>query len=56
MLLSEGISFLLFQPNTGVVINHAASNRNLAVEYQYWFPTYFGMYVPLLNYYRPDAV
>ncbi|XP_069682493.1 cilia- and flagella-associated protein 161-like [Periplaneta americana] len=30
-------------PNCRVVINHVPSNRNLAVEYQYWFQTYFGM-------------
>jgi hypothetical protein len=56
MLLTEGISFLLLQPNTRVVINHAASTRNLAVEYKYWFPTYFGMVCTLLDYYPTDAL
>ncbi|XP_021942340.1 cilia- and flagella-associated protein 161-like isoform X2 [Zootermopsis nevadensis] len=30
-------------PNCRLVINHAPSNRNMAVEHQHWFQTYFGM-------------
>ncbi|KAJ9591838.1 hypothetical protein L9F63_001655, partial [Diploptera punctata] len=30
-------------PNFRIVINHVPSNRNLAVEYRYWFQTFFGM-------------
>ncbi|XP_049832696.1 cilia- and flagella-associated protein 161-like isoform X1 [Schistocerca gregaria] len=30
-------------PHSKILINHSASNRNLAVEPRIWFPTFFGM-------------
>ncbi|XP_049816552.1 uncharacterized protein LOC126263502 [Schistocerca nitens] len=30
-------------PHSKILINHSASNRNLAVEPGIWFPTFFGM-------------